>query len=128
MNLFAYCKNNSICYSDENGNWLSLATKVCIGLAVIEVCLIASIVCIATGAAAACLTTSMAVVTIQGALLGAVSGAITGAIVAQLPKKLKLELGKALGKAQFKEEIMLNMECMENKRKIKMQLLLIKNK
>lgn len=81
MNLFAYCKCNPICYSDENGNWFSWATKVCIGLAVIAVCAIFAAVCIATGGTAACVATTMLGGAIKGALIGTVSGAITGAIM-----------------------------------------------
>ena len=80
MNLFAYCKCNPICYSDENGNWPSWATKVCIGLAVIAVCAIVAVACVCTGGAAACIATSMLTGAIKGALIGAVSGAIMGAV------------------------------------------------
>lgn len=89
MNLFAYCKCNPICYSDENGNWFSWATKVCIGLAVIAACAIFAAVCIATGGTAACVATTMLGGAIKGALIGTVSGAITGAIMGAVTEGIK---------------------------------------
>ena len=89
MNLYAYCKCNPICYADENGNWPSWATKVCIGLAVIAVCAVVAAVCVATGGAAACVATSMLVGAVKGALIGAVSGAITGAITGAVTEGIK---------------------------------------
>ena len=88
MNLYAYCKCNPICYADENGNWPSWATKVCIGLAVIAVCAVVAAVCVATGGAA-CVATSMLVGAVKGALIGAVSGAITGAITGAVTEGIK---------------------------------------
>ena len=89
MNLFAYCKCNPICYSDENGNWPSWATKLCIGLAVIAVCAIVAVACVYTGGAAACIATSMLTGAIKGALIGAVSGAITGAIMGAVTEGIR---------------------------------------
>lgn len=89
MNLFAYCKCNPICYSDENGNWPSWATKICIGLAVIAVCAIVAVACVATGGAAACVATSMLVGAVKGALIGAVSGAITGTIMGAITEGIR---------------------------------------
>lgn len=89
MNLFAYCKCNPICYSDENGNWPSWATKLCIGLAVIAVCAIVAVACVYTGGAAACIATSMLTGAIKGALIGAVSGAISGAIMGAITEGIK---------------------------------------
>lgn len=89
MNLFAYCKCNPINLADENGNWPSWATKVCIGLAVIAVLAVATAVTVATGGAGACILTSMLVGAVKGALIGAVSGAITGAIMGAVTEGIK---------------------------------------
>ena len=88
MNLYAYCKCNPISFSDENGNWPSWATKICIGLAVIAVCAIVAVACVYTGGAA-CVATSMLVGAIKGALIGAVSGAISGAIMGAITECIK---------------------------------------
>ena len=88
MNLYAYCKCNPISFSDENGNWPSWATKICIGLAVIAVCAIVAVACVYTGGAA-CVPTSMLVGAIKGALIGAVSGAISGAIMGAITEGIK---------------------------------------
>jgi len=88
MNLYAYCKCNPISFSDENGNWPSWATKVCIGLGVIAVCALLTVACIATGGAA-CVATSMLVGAIKGALIGAVTGAISGAIVGAITEGIR---------------------------------------
>ena len=89
MNLFEYCKCNPICYADENGNWPSWATKVCIGLTVIAVCAIVAVDCIATRGAASCIATSMSVGAVKGALIGAVSGAIIGAIMGAVTEGIR---------------------------------------
>ena len=88
MNLYAYCKCNPINLVDEDGNWPSLATKVCIGLAVIAVCALLTVACIATGGAA-CVATSMLVGAIKGALIGAVTGAVSGAIVGAITEGIR---------------------------------------
>lgn len=78
MNLYAYCKDNPVNYGDENGNWPSWLTKVCIGLAVIAVCAIAVV---ATGGfGVCCIATSMLVGAVEGAAIGAISGAIMGGV------------------------------------------------
>ena len=105
MNLYAYCKCNPISFSDENGNWPSWATKICIGLAVIAVCAIVAVACVYTGGAA-CVATSMLVGAIKGALIGAVSGAISGAIMGAITEGIKTGTWKVLGKAQSKELLM----------------------
>mgnify|MGYP002558896089 CR=1 FL=1 len=87
MNLYAYCKCNPICYSDENGNWPKWATKVCIGLAVIAVCAIVAIATAGTGAA--CIGMSMLVGAAKGAAIGAIQGAVSGAIMGAITEGIK---------------------------------------
>ncbi len=87
MNLYSYCKCNPINLSDENGNWPSWATKICIGLAVIAVCAVVAVATMGTGAA--CLGMSMLVGAAKGALIGAVSGAITGAVMGAIQEGIK---------------------------------------
>ena len=105
MNLYAYCKCNPICYADENGNWPSWATKVCIGLAVIAVCAVVAAVCVATGGAAACVATSMLVGAVKGALIGAVAGAITGAVTGAVSEGIKTGTWEGAWKGAIKGAI-----------------------
>ena len=87
MNLYAYCKCNPINYADENGNWPSWATKLCIGLAVIAVCAIVAVATAGTGAA--CIGTSMLVGAAKGAAIGAIQGAVTGAVIGAVTEGIK---------------------------------------
>ena len=87
MNLYAYCKCNPINYADENGNWPSWATKVCIGLAVIAVCAIIAVATAGTGLA--CMGMSMLVGAAEGAAIGAVEGAVTGAVIGAVTEGIK---------------------------------------
>ena len=84
-NIFAYCQNNPVNMSDEDGNWPKWATKALIGVAVIAA---AAVVTVATGGAAAgtlvaavhCVAVGALKGAIVGAVVGAVSGAVTGAV------------------------------------------------
>lgn len=89
MNLYAYCRNNPICYADENGNWPSWATKVCIGVAVIAICAVVAVASVYTGGAAACLASSMLAGAVKGALIGAATGALSGAVVGAVTEGIK---------------------------------------
>ena len=89
MNMFAYCLCNPINYADENGNWPSWATKLCIGLAVIAVLAVAAAITVATGGAGACLVTSMLVGAIKGAAIGAITGAVIGAATGAISEGLR---------------------------------------
>ena len=87
MNLYAYCKCNPINYEDENGNWPSLATKICIGLAVIAVCAIVAAATAGTGAA--CIGMGMLLGATKGAAIGAISGAVTGAVTGAVKEGIR---------------------------------------
>lgn len=78
QNLFAYCQNNPVNYSDENGEWPKWATKVLIGVAII---LVLAVIVVATGGAGAGLVGCIAQSALTGAIQGAIAGAISGAII-----------------------------------------------
>ena len=79
-NLFAYCMNNPVKYSDNGGNWPSWATKVLIGTAVIAAAAILTVATAGTGTAVACFAAGALKGALVGAAMGAASGAATGAI------------------------------------------------
>ena len=79
-NLFAYCWNNPVNYSDYGGNWPSWATKVLIGTAVIAAAAILTVATAGTGTALACFAVGALKGAAIGAAMGAISGAATGAI------------------------------------------------
>ena len=73
-NLFAYCDNNPVNYSDPTGHWkLPNWAKITIGVAVIAVLAVATV---ATAGAA-----GPASVILGSALTGAISSGVTGAVV-----------------------------------------------
>ena len=79
-NLFAYCMNNPVNYSDNGGDWPSWATKVLIGTAVIAAAAILTVATAGTGTALACFAVGALKGAAIGAAMGAISGAATGAI------------------------------------------------
>ena len=77
-NLFAYCFNDPINLSDENGNWPKWAKKLAVAVAVVAVVAVVATVTVATagtGTAAACVAIGAA----KGAAIGFATGAVTGA-------------------------------------------------
>ena len=79
-NLFAYCMNNPVNYSDNGGDWPSWATKVLIGTAVIAAAAVLFVATAGTGTMLACFAVGALKGAAIGAAMGAVSGAATGAI------------------------------------------------
>jgi hypothetical protein len=79
-NLFAYCLNNPVNYSDQGGNWPSWATKLLIGTAVIAAAAILTVATAGTGTALACFAVGALKGAAIGAAVGAASGAATGAV------------------------------------------------
>ena len=76
--MFAYCFNNPINLSDDNGAWPSWAKKLVAAVAVVAVVVTVAVVTVATagtGTALACIATGAA----KGAAVGMVSGAAVGA-------------------------------------------------
>lgn len=98
-NLFAYCFNNPVNMSDENGNWPKWATKVLIGVAVIAA---AAVVTVATGGAATGTLVAavhcVAVGALKGAVVGAVVGAVSGAVTGAVSHRAKTGSWKGAGK------------------------------
>ena len=79
-NLFAYCQNNPVNMSDEDGNWPKWVTKVIVGTAVIAAAAVLTVATAGTGTALACFAVGALKGAITGALIGAATGAVTGAI------------------------------------------------
>ena len=78
-NVFAYCQNNPVNMSDEDG-WPKWATKVLIGTAVIAAAAVLTIATAGTGTALACFAVGALKGAVTGALIGAATGAVTGAV------------------------------------------------
>ena len=77
-NMFAYCQNNPVNMSDEDGNWPKWATKVVAAVAVVAVVATVAAITVATAGAG----TAVAVIAIgaaKGAAIGMASGAAIGA-------------------------------------------------
>lgn len=82
-NVFAYCFNNPVNLSDENGAWPSWAKKVVVAVAVVAVVAAVAAVTVATagaGTAAAVIAVGAA----KGAAIGMISGAAIGAATGAL--------------------------------------------
>ena len=80
-NLFAYCNNNPVMYSDPTGNLPSWVTKFLIGTAVIAAAAILTVATAGTGTMLACFAVGALKGAAIGAAVGAVSGAATGAVM-----------------------------------------------
>ena len=88
-NLFAYCFNNPVNYSDENGNWPSWVKTVAkVAVAVVAVVAVTAVVAATAGVAAFALGASAAVVTsvVTGAVVG---GVVSGAVSIGMQWKTK---------------------------------------
>ena len=79
-NLFAYCFNNPVNFSDNEGNWPSWATKLIIGTAIIAAAAVLTVATAGTGTALACFAAGALKGALVGAATGALSGAATGAV------------------------------------------------
>ncbi len=77
-NMFAYCLNNPVNMSDDNGNWPKWATKVLIGVGAIVLGALVAAATVATGGAAAAFVGAMAT-GLKAAVISGTIGAITGA-------------------------------------------------
>ena len=77
-NMFAYCLNNPVNMSDDNGNWPKWATKVLIGVGAIVLGTLVAAATVATGGAAAAFVGAMAT-GLKAAVISGTIGAITGA-------------------------------------------------
>ena len=83
LNLFAYCLNDPVNYSDSSGQWPNWATKLVAAAAVVAVVATAAAITVATagaGTAAAVIAVGAAKGAAVGMLSGAISGAATGAV------------------------------------------------
>ena len=76
-NLYSYCFNNPVMYTDGNGNWPSWLTKVIVGTAVIAAAVAVSV---ATAGAASGTVVAAVHCVASGAAYGAITGAATGAV------------------------------------------------
>ena len=75
-NLFAYCVNNPVNRTDENGNWSGWASA---GVIAGTVLCIAAVTVLTCGVGTASLAGAVAVGAAKGALIGAAAGAVAGA-------------------------------------------------
>ena len=96
MNLFAYCGNNPVNMTDEDGTWPSWATKLLVGAAVIAA---AAIVTVATGGAGAGVAGFIATGALKGAVIGGAIGATTGAAGGAISHRVSTGSWKGAGKA-----------------------------
>lgn len=83
LNLFAYCLNDPVNYSDSDGQWPSWATKLVVAVAVVAVVATVAAVTVATagaGTAAAAIAVGAAKGAAAGMASGAAIGAATGAV------------------------------------------------
>ena len=93
-NLFAYCFNNPVNTSDENGNWPKWATKVLVGAAVIAAAAVVTVVTGGTG-----LVGCFAAGALKGALIGGAVGAAVGGASAAVTHRVKSGSWKGAGTA-----------------------------
>ncbi|MDD6573293.1 MAG: hypothetical protein PUF12_12990 [Thermoflexaceae bacterium] len=89
-NLYAYCWNNPVNMSDENGDWPGWATKVVIGT-----------VAIAVGVAVTALTGGTALPALIGSLKLATAGAVIGASVGATKHLIKEKTVTGIGKSML---------------------------
>jgi len=94
-NLFAYCFNNPVNMTDEDGQWPSWVTKVLIGTAVITALAIVTVCTAGTGTVLA----AVAVGALQGAAAGAVVGAASGAAFGAISHRVTTGSWKGVGGA-----------------------------
>ena len=95
-NLYAYCFNNPVNRTDEDGTWPKWAKKVAIGVAVIAV---AAAVTVATGGAGAGVAGYIAAGALKGAVIGGAIGAATGAVGGAVSHRISTGSWKGAGKA-----------------------------
>jgi hypothetical protein len=95
-NLFAYCFNNPVNMTDEDGQWPSWATKVAIGVGVIALC---AVITVATGGAGAGVAGFIAAGALKGAIIGAASGAVIGAGTGAVGHRISTGSWKGAGTA-----------------------------
>lgn len=97
-NVFAYCFNNPVNLSDENGTWPSWAKKVAVAVAVVAVVAAVAAITVATagtGTAAAVIAVGAA----KGAAIGMISGAAIGAATGALRHRASKGSWRGAGKA-----------------------------
>lgn len=94
-NLFAYCFNNPVNMTDEDGQWPSWATKVLIGVAIIAAIAVVTVATAGTGTALACFAAGA----LNGALVGAATGAATGAAIGAVGHRISTGSWKGAGRA-----------------------------
>lgn len=95
-NLFAYCFNNPVNMTDEDGQWPKWATKVLIGVAVIAA---VAVVTVATGGAGAGVAGFIAAGALKGAVIGAASGAVIGGGLGAVSHRVSTGSWKGAGNA-----------------------------
>jgi len=95
-NLFAYCFNNPVNMSDEDGQWPKWATKVAIGVGVIALC---SVVTVATGGAGAGVAGYIAAGALKGAVIGAATGTVIGGGMGAVSHRVSTGSWKGAGNA-----------------------------
>ncbi len=82
-NLYAYCFNNPVMYSDHTGNWPSWLTKLVVAVAVVVTVAAVAAITVAT-AGAGTVAATIAVGAAKGAAIGMATGAAIGATTGYL--------------------------------------------
>ena len=95
-NLFAYCFNNPVNMTDENGAWPEWAKKVVVGVAVIAACAVITVV---TGGAGAGVAGYIAAGALNCSVVSAVSGAAIGAGTSAVSHRISTGSWKGAGQA-----------------------------
>ena len=77
-NIFAYCMNDPVNLSDEDGNWPKWATKLAIGAAIVATVAVVTAITVATAGAGTAIA-AVAIGAAKGAAIGYAVGAMIGA-------------------------------------------------
>ena len=97
-NLFAYCFNDPINKTDQQGTWPSWAKKLAAAVAVVAVVAVVAAVTVATAGTGAAITCA-AMGAAKGAAIGFVSGAISGAASGAVTHRIKTGRWDGAGEA-----------------------------
>ena len=97
-NVFIYCMNDPVNFSDHEGDWPKWATKVLVAVAIVAVVATVAAITVATAGAGTAVA-AIAVGAAKGAVIGAVTGAATGAATGAVKHRLSTGSWEGTGEA-----------------------------